>query len=359
MPFTHGTVSARRFTTSVMDAPKQSFDEGDIESLAHGSADRCPLSDDEPQHGWCGGLHELDMEFSCEKNLRGDFLSFAWRVTEERLPQGRIKALAELEILGAVKDGRVMAWAEAKETATATVEEEGKDGRYKRHTVVPVVWDAKSGQVWFGTGGTKHTALFQQDFADTFGVELTPITAGSWVTDQDSRREMAWIEEGSDDWLGNECLMWLLARDHAGKGDERIGDLTVMVSKTCQMACPNGTGGKDVFSLERPVAMPELNLAAREGKVARRAGLTVVDGAGVMFELTLQAEEWVVTGAKLPESEDYQRDRAVAELERLEQCRSLFWTIDQILAAYRDGREENWRVVEEWVGNDRKQGDVQ
>ncbi|MCK8387218.1 hypothetical protein, partial [Erwinia amylovora] len=86
--------------------------------------------------------------------------------------------------------------------------------------------------------------------------------------------------------------------------------LTVVVANSVVMACPMGQNGKVTVALDLPCGMPELNLAAREGKVARKAGITIADGQGRLFEFAMQAEEWVVTGAKLPEPEDEQRDQA-------------------------------------------------
>lgn len=340
MPILHGTFSVQRFSTATRrDTP---FDHDDIRALnahAFGTGD---LSDSETPHGWGGGHHELDTTCSAEKNMRGDFLHFSFVAEEEKLPAGRIKALAQIEYDAA--NGKVR-WFECLGSATAQVEEEGKDGRYKTRKVVPVVYDRSRNQVWFGHTSDKYAGLFADLFEVTFGKVLQPITAGSfWVGDEPDHLVPVWVEDGKDDWLGNDFLMWLLARnDH-----ELIGKAVVSVRDTVQLACPIGEKGRVAVNLECPTRMPELVRAVREGKVARKAGVTVVTGDGQHFDFTLAAEGWRLSGVKVPDPDDGAKGD-VAELARLELCRTLFDTVDGLMNAFTDGYEDNMRLVNEWT----------
>lgn len=326
---------------------KRVFDEDTIALLKRDNADARPLSDSEPQHGWAGGLHELDTEFSCEKNLRGRYVSWAFRVTEDKPPPGRIKALAEMEMVAAEKDGRKLPWSEAKEIALEAVTEEGKDGRYTRHTVIPVVWDGEDGEVWYGAASEKWVTLFTALFAGTFGVELEQVTASTFHNDNAMPPDMnpVWMEPDSDDWLGNDLMMWLLARDRVG--EHVVAGATVAVMNRVELACPAGEKGRDVVTTTCPAKSPEVTTAVRDGRVARKVGLIVVTPGGTQYEFTLAAERWAVTGAKVPDNEDL--DGMEADVARLDACRELFTTMDAVMSEFVAGHEEHNKLVREWT----------
>ncbi len=343
MSFLNGTVSCQRFSTAT---PALSpFGDDEINALARHNADARPLSDSEPQHGWAAGTHELDLTITAAKCLRGPYMHFGFRVTTNDPPAGRVKTLAQAAFDRAQDDGNPIPWDDAMESAEATVEEEGKDGRYVKHTLIPIVWDGERGQVWYGSGSDKYVGLFTDLFADTFGVELEPITAGSLAPAGKCQLvpEAVWCPDG-EDVVGNEFLMWLLCRDDA----EPVGGTTVMVANSVSMACPLGQNGRDEFRYECPARMPELVLAARKGKVARKAGLALATAGGDLFTVTLQGETWAVTGGKLMEpDEDLKGEQA--ELARLDMCRILFDTLDGLMRAFAQEYTANCDAVTRWL----------
>lgn len=345
MSFLNGTVSCQRFSVDI--ANREPFSDDDTAALAKHNADARPLSDTEPPFGWCGGKHELDMDFRTERLLRGEYLTFGFRVTENKPPAGRIKALAELEVSGAEKDGRKLSWDDAMETARATVDEEGKDGRYTRHVVVPVVWDGTTGQVWYGSTSDKYVPLFQTLFHETFGVELSSINADSLTADEDpweNTYDPVWFPD-SNNFIANDFLMWLLACDQAER--YTVAGATFVVSKSVAVACPRGEDGRDTFTATCPAKVPELTTAIRKGLIARKVGLIVVPKEGHQYEFTL-SDGWTVTGAKLGDA-DEDGDDVQAEVERLDRCRTLFRTIDAMLTEFVSQHAVNMSFVSQWT----------
>ena len=344
MPFLHGTTSCQRFRTPTSLA-YATFGDAEITALAKNNADARPLSDSESQHGWAAGTHEFDLNITAAKCLRGPYLHFGFRVTTNDPPAGRVKTLAQVAFDGAEERGTPISWDEAMESAESVVEQEAKDGKYTKHTLIPVVWDGEKRQVWYGAGSDKWVTLFTQLFKDTFGVELEPITAGSLTPPGYTQlvTEAVWCPDG-EDLAGNEFLMWLLCRDDA----DPVGQTTVMVANSVSMACPVGEGGRDEFRYECPARMPELVLAARKGKVARKAGLTLATGDGKLFTATLQAETWTVTGGKLPDvDEDLTGEHA--DVARLDLCRQLFAELDGLMHSFAQDYTANCDAVKQWL----------
>lgn len=351
MPFVHGNVTAQRLM-----ADKRTFGEDHIAGLMKFDFGRHqPATADGVTFGWCAGDHELDASFSCEKNLRGEFLSFALRVSQDKLPASRLKALYHQALAGLVEDGKrpsAKQKREAKESARDQVEQEAKDGRYRKHKVIPVVWDGETGEVWFGATGAAHLDRFCQLFHETFSIQPTVTSAGDlgWETGlvpAFTDDVPAWIaDEENQDWLGNEFALWLLWK--SGIGQDEIGGVTVMPAKTLVLGCPVAQTGLDVFTHEAPVRLPEVVRALQAGKLPRKLGLEVATG-GEVFGFVLQVEGWTVSGGKVPEDEDA-TDAAVREANRLRAIRRMFKALDSLFSTFLAIRQDEYKWAEDRDG---------
>jgi hypothetical protein len=343
--FLTGSFSSQRFA-----APARTFGEEDVAALAALSVHHTRTSDaDGVGAGWCGGLHEADGELTCEKNLRGEFLHWSFRVSKVAYPAARLKALYH-DILKGMMDASTLEHPTAKmrqtarEEAQGQIEEEGNDGRYVKHTVIPVVWDGKTGQVWYGATSHSNVGLFADLFTTTFGVEVQDVTAGTFAGRDDfdpafCEEVPAWIPDAeSDDWLGNEFGLWVLWRADAGEG------LNWLPVKRLTLACPYGMHGSDTFTHEFPVQLPEVRRALEEGKLPRDLGLCRTDGDDPS-SLTLQPERWAVSGVRLPEEEELPDGRQ-RDVARLEQCRALFAGLDELVREFVEVRAgDGWGEV--------------
>src|SRR5690348_11796191 len=235
MGFFSGRASFLRFKVSG-SAPRLFGDEH-IDRLADRQAGRQRIaSADGVETGWTAGDHVLDTDFGLEKNIVNDTLHFELRVDTDKLPTDLLRAYYAVELKALTKknpsgfpSGRQKR--EAKEAARERLEEEAKDGRYRKRKCVPVLWDRLSNEVLFGA-----TSLAQVDrlcglFEQTFGQTLECVTAGrrayhlaelnqrtrsvddsspSAFVPGTTPEDVAWIaDESSRDFLGNEFLLWL------------------------------------------------------------------------------------------------------------------------------------------------------
>ncbi|MBX9580270.1 MAG: hypothetical protein K2X87_08170 [Gemmataceae bacterium] len=362
MGFFSGRASFLRFKVNG-PAPRL-FTEEHLDRLADRRAGRQRIaSADGVETGWTAGDHVLDTDFDLAKNIINDCLHFELRVDVDKLPSDLLRAYTAVE-LKALSKNNPSGFAsgkqrrEAKEIARERLEDEAKDGRFRKRKCIPVLWDKLSNEVLFGA-----TALTQVDrlcslFEQTFGVGLECVTAGRRAyhlaeLHQRTRQvddsgpsafvpgvtpdDVAWIaDESSRDFLGNEFLLWLwyftdIEADTITLEDG--SDLTLMLARSLTLECPRGQTGHETISHEGPTRLPEARRAIQSGKLPRKVGLTLVRH-DQQYELALHAETLAVAGLKLPAPpEDISDARAKLD-ERATQLRALIETLDLLYDAF-------------------------
>ncbi|MBI3410327.1 MAG: hypothetical protein HY040_18465 [Planctomycetes bacterium] len=359
MGFLSGRVTCTRY--KVGGKGPRSFDQDHLEQLAsHAIGKQKLAAADGSQTGWGAGDHILDTRFELAKNIINDGCHFALRVDQLAIPPDLLRAytLIELEGLAAANPSGLPSQRqkrEARMSARERLENEARDGRYLKRKAFPILWDAPSGELLVGT--TSPTAidrlytLFQQTFrrnleavsagrlafrlAELHGHPRNVDDASPTVFVASQSKSIAWTPDEADrDFLGNEFLLWLWYFLESESDTLKLADgseATLMLARTLTLECPRGQTGKEQISSEGPTKLPEAKRAIQAGKLPRKVGLTLVRH-DAQYELTLQAESLVVTGARLPVAEG-EEERARQD-ERINQIRHLLETLDLIYAAF-------------------------
>lgn len=386
MGFLKGGVTFVRFR--VCGEKPRAFGPEHLERLRE-FAEPVSAAADGTEAGWRAGGHIHDADFTLEKNVYPDHLAWDFRVQRDALPADRLKAYTEIE-LKALAAGNPSGHPsarqkrEAREAARERLEDEAKDGRYRKWTLVPCLWDAVRNEVMFGSASLSHVERFAALFGVTFradlfqtenlGSGLTALTAGA-VARRDDRAEeaapaafvpgvsppdVAWIaDETSRDYLGNEFLLWLWFHTEAESDTVALPDGTeaaVMMARSLTLECPRGVTGRETITHEGPTRLPEAKRAVQSGKLPRKAGLTVVRHDD-QFEFTLHAETLAVAGAKLPRPADDLSGRAVVE-GRLDKVRGLVEAVEGLYGAFLAARlSADWpgvlARVQRWLARGR------
>lgn len=328
--------------------------------------------------GWTAGASVLDTDFTLEKNVVNDALAFALRVDTDRLPGDLMHAYYAAELAAAAKENpsgfaSARQKREAKDAARERLEEEAKDGRFRRRKAIQVLWDRRSNELLFGA-----TSLTQVDrlcglFEQTFGARLDCVTAGGRAARIAELRqrtralddagptpflygcapEVAWVaDEASRDWLGNEFVLWLWYVTDARTDTFALSDgseAVLMLARTLTLECPRGQTGTDTFRHEGPARLPEAKRAARAGKLPRRAGLTIVR-RDRPFELTLHAETLGVGAAKLPPPPEDATDARARLDERVDAVRELQEVVDLLYDSFLGARLDPAAWADEVAG---------
>src|SRR5262249_29790531 len=118
----------------------------------HGAAE----ASDGISTGWAGGEHVLDLTIDLGKNVVNDALHMAVRIDADKIPGSLLRAYTQMEIEArarlnpsgfATKAQRE----EAKEAARARAASEAADGRFRRHSHYPILWDGQAQTLYAGT----------------------------------------------------------------------------------------------------------------------------------------------------------------------------------------------------------------
>lgn len=366
MGFFTGRVTFLRFR--VDGPPPGMFSAEHTDRLREFAAGRSRLaSADGIEVGWAAGEHILDTDFSLLKNVINDTLSFDLRIDTEKLPNDLLKAYFAIE-LKALAAGNPSGFAsqkqkrEAKESARDRLEDEAKDGRYKKRKCIPILWDAKSNEVLFGATSVTQVDRLCTLFQQTFGYGLDPITSGrrmfqlaelyqrtrsvddsapSAFVPGVSPEEFSWIpDETSRDFLGNEFLLWLWFNSDGESDTVKVADnsdATYMIARTLTLECPRGQTGHETITHEGPSKLPEAKRAVQSGKMPRKCGLTLVRHDS-QYEFTLHGETLAVGSCKLPNPDENTTDARAKLEERADQIRHLIESLDLLYDAFGQDR---------------------
>jgi len=366
MGFLNGRVTALRFKVSG-HAPKL-FDSEHIDRLGDRAAGRQKIaSADGIETGWSAGDSILDTNFTLEKNIVNDALLFELRIDTDKIPADLLRAYYDVELKALTKDNpsgfaSARQKREAKQIAHERLEEEGRDGRFKKRKCIPVMWDRLTNEVLFGASSLSQVDRLCGLFEQTFGMSLECMTAGnrayslaepvqrtravedaacSIFVPGTTPTETYWIcDDASRDFLGNEFLLWLWFQTDMLTDTFKLADdseVALMFARILALDCPRAQTGNEAFASEGPSRLPEARRGAQAGKLPRKAGFTAVRH-DQQYEFKLHAETMAIASAKLPPlPEGITGSRAKLE-ERITQVRSLHETLDLLYSHFLDRR---------------------
>lgn len=324
---------------------------------------------------WGGGDHAHDSTFSLEKNVVDNTPAFDMAVVTDRPPPELMRSYYAIE-LKALASANPSGFAsakqkrEARQRARERIEEAAKDGRFRRRRVVPILWDLDHAEILFGATSAAHLGGFMHLFNQTFGVDLRVLDA-DWQTVLTHKAypdliteplppfdlvEPTWSRDCLD-YLGNEMLMWLwwCTTPKISAIELDGAELTYMFAKTLTLDCPRGQTGKETFTHDSPIRLPEAFRGLRAGKRPRRAGFIFVRN-NLQFEFVLSAEDFSVSGLKLPSPDDDVESVQAQREHRVAMLREFLTTMDLLFTTFLTLRfGPQWSDVHtsmtEWLGS--------
>ncbi|MCX5658715.1 MAG: hypothetical protein NTW19_03210 [Planctomycetota bacterium] len=411
MPFQSGRVSFCRFRVEG-DGPKTA-DATTLATLAEHSFRESEIgAPDIVESGWITGEHLLDTQFSYEKNgygAGGTMLLFALRIDTHSVPAELKHAYKRMneQALAAENPSGFASKAqkrEAADTAARQVHEDLASGKYRRSKSVAILWDLPNGMLYCGASGNTVTEELAANFLKSFNLRLEALSAGSvagrMLRDTGKGRDyedlhpsaftkppegghdeegesgeepsatsrampvVPWVASSIDlkDFLGNEFLIWLwwvtetaegLVEAPSATGRGKV-DIAIAFDKTLDAECAWGLLGKQSLKAEGPTRLAEAGRALMNGKWPRKAGLILADSTGGrQWEITLQGDRWLVSGAMLPEVPEAQSTRELIEA-RLDLTRGLAETLDALYGVFLKARVSgSWAsqrtAIRKWI----------
>lgn len=422
MPFDTGRVTFTRFHVTG-DAPSH-VDDAFLSILSESRFRETEIGiagGDEVEAGFTTGQHLFDTQFTYEKNGYGSpghgLALFALRLDTHKVPADVKKAYKVMNELAAAAGNPTgfpskSEKREARETANEQIREELASGKYRKSKIVPVLWDFNNQTLFCGAAGTTVIEHLSRLMRHAFAVELDNLSAGvlagNLIKAQGKARDyedlqpsaftnpptdtpgsaardhedddapsfgnnslpvLPWIAKSVDlkDYLGNEFLLWLWwhgerDRETPTISTESAGDVFVALDKALDMDCAWDLTGKQTLRGENPTKLPEAGDALLTGKWPRKVGMILAD-AEHQWELTLQGDQFVVSGAALPEIEDVQHARELLE-RRLDLIVAMSDTLNALFSAFLNRRASGpWTTdrdaIKSWIKDRQKKATPQ
>ncbi len=393
MGFAAGSVSFRRFTV-IGNAPA-SPDQDMLDKLAVHMLKEGEFGvPDEVEYGWCGGRHVFDAHFSFEHNVYADTILFALRIDTNRVPSELKKAYQIMEEEAAAADNpsgfvSKQQKRDAKEAVQGKLEEELRQGKFRRSKLVPVLWDLPT-QTLYSPASSAAIEKLLELFERTFELKLDPQSAGTVglveLIERKKKRdyedlkptrfvfgpegesqwpEYPWVAKGPQpkDFLGNEFLLWLWheAETRGGVISTDAGVVSIVIDNSLDLDCAYGQTGRDLLKGNGPTRMPEARDGLRTGKLPRKVGM-ILEAGGNQFYLTFNGESFTFGGAKLPDIEEAENPRVVFE-ERIGLLRDLCKSMDAMFQSFLKVRasaawEGQTAGIRRWINSNQKQAAV-
>ena len=401
MPFRNGSVSYSRF--GVTGEFPDAAGEGTLALLGKHVVRNRTVAEEGTASGWCTGRHVFDTDFSWESCGFSGAILCAMRVDVAKVPS-EIKrayvAMAEDERRnreeGAAVAGVLSRTAkrDARAEADRRCKEEIAEGKYRRVTMTPVLFDLVRKSVLAPVTSDSALKELRGLVEGTYGCKLSRRTAGGIAADlmgergmtsdlddalpdaftaapaeaqaradeggaprAKGRPEVPWALAGGEprDFLGNVFLLWLWWHAEANEGVVESKDVTVavVIDKVVDLECPWGVGGRVSLRGEMPTRAPEASKALQSGKWPRRLGILLA-AHGQEFECVLQGDRFAVSGLKLQGPSEEARTPRLEIEERLDQLA----TFDAVLTGLYDhflrerfGKGWNTRrqQISEWI----------
>jgi hypothetical protein len=391
MPFLNGAVTYARFAVTG-EAPEV-LDQSIIDAFAANPAKPTPIGvPNGPETGWTGGRHILDNTFEFNTMCFDGWVHAAMRLDIVRVPpevKRAYVAVAEASRTNALEPDQPgwlsrAARKEAREEAKEQWEREVSDGRHRSSKLVPILWNP-SRRILLSPATTDSVAAPLRDlFTATFGGRLEQRSAGSLAVDllatrglltdfEDARPdnlgqqppsggsgipEVPWASGGSEpkDFLGNSFLMWLWWRGDVNEGLFDLADgtnISVALDRSIESECGWGITGRQSLNGNTPSRWAEASIATLSGKLPRRIGLVVSDGVQE-WNCSLQGDRFVVSGLRLPRSEEPAETPQEAALERIGSISSFDSAMTDLYSVFLDERfSSRWSVsrskIAEWI----------
>ena len=386
MPFDSGRVTFCRLACPG-DGPSQ-VDDALLSVLAeHRFEESPPAGPDDVDAGFVTPEHMLDTRFTYEKCGYGEGSTLALinvRVDKHQVPAEIKRAYRKMNEQAAAADNpsgfaTKGQKAEAAEAAAGQVNEDLARGVYRKSKVVPLLWDLPNRRLFCGatsgTGQEEVIKLFRTAFGLDLQVESAGAAVGRLMRDAGRTRDhedlspsaftkppaesggedlsqvggaaggagtppVPWTAKSIDlkDFLGNEFVLWLWWRtESAGSAFKTpAGEVHALLNTSLDLECAWGLTGRAGLRGDGPTRMREAAEALRLGKWPRKVGLHLAD-AEEAYELTLAADGFVVSAARLPDIEDAQSPRELVE-GRLRRVVHLASLLDGLFDAFLERR---------------------
>ncbi len=365
MPFLSGSVSYARFR--VTGGPTAV--DHDLLAALEGNVLKPPSAGPRPeiQAGWAAPRHLFDTNFNPDAVVIGESLLLGLRIDTNRIPAEVRRAHRVMaETARATESPTGFASRREKRDARDEAEEQCRrelaTGRHIKSKLIPILWNVRDRLLFapifsdapsaalrdlmmgsfeaslqsLSSGGLAFELLsgkgLTRDYEDFSPTPFTspPTNAESSGMGDAATPAVPWSYGGPEpkDFLGNEFLIWLWAHSEmdSAEFETTAGTVALAFDKALDMDCAWDVTGKQTLRADGPTRLPEATKALQGGKWPRKAGLILAANAE-QWQLTFQADRFLLTAVKLPKPEESPE----TEREAIEMRLSSIETLDRAM----------------------------
>lgn len=310
MPFDSGSVSFR-----ICKLPER-LPENAVERFAAKAAAPLEYVKAEPQLGWVSGRHLLESRIDDETAYLGGYLRLTLRQAQRKIPTSLLQAecrMAELQALA--ESGQEMLGRKQRRDIKQDVTERLLPQMPPQLTGIHFVVDAPSNHLYVTATSDTQFDTFAAYFHQTVGFEPIPVTPDSLVVDQfdvdaGSLPTLNFSPDIPDasagGTLGQSFLTWLWFFLHQRKGilpKTQLGEFSMMLDGPLLLVAEETGALESAVRKGTPTLSAEAKAALKVGKKLRQAKLVMARSQAETWSVTVEADNLVFRGLKLPEGE--------------------------------------------------------
>jgi len=310
MPFDQGNVTFR-----ICRLPEPMPDDA-LERFANHAAQPLEYVKDEPQWGWVSGRHLLECRIDDETAMLGGYLHLSLRQAERKVPSSLLRAECRMSELAHMaenkheyvnrKDRKTI-----KEDITQRLLPQMPPQLSGTHFVV----DPSDSVLYVSATSQKQLDLFLAHFQKTIGFEPIPmlpeiIVADQFNADPHSIPALNFSPLLSDaeasGGLGQSFLTWLWFFQEERGGvlpATKLGEFGLSVDGPLVFVAEGPGAHESSIRKGMPTVSAEAKAALTVGKKLKRAKLILSRGRGEEWSVTLDADEFVFRGLRVPDGE--------------------------------------------------------
>jgi hypothetical protein len=310
MPFDQGNVTFR------MCALPKPMPEDALERFAKDAAPSLEYLRDEPQWGWVSPRHLLERRIDEQTAVIGGYLHLCLRQAERKIPSALLKAecrMAELVRMEETNSEHLNR--KDRKTIKEEVVERLLPQMPPQLSGIYFTVDSGENMLYVTATSQKQLDMFLGLFCKTIGFEPVPLLPDIVASDiakidPDAIPPVNFSPELPDSdatgSLGQNFLTWLWFFQEERGGvlpQSKLGEFSLMVDGPLVFVAEGPGAFESSIRKGMPTLSAEAKAALTVGKKLKRAKLILARGRGEEWSVTLDADEFVFRGLKLPEGE--------------------------------------------------------
>lgn len=319
----------------------------------------------ETQLGWVTGKHLLDTNIDEATIMRGGAYCLTLRQAVRKIPASLLNALCQREEQAflAANPGRDYVSGKDKRKIKEDVTERHVSKMPPALSGIPMVMEPHTKLVYLGTASQTQIDLFVDQFYRATKLELIQLTP-ALILDREFHTTPTAVpvleisgnpNASTESAIGRDFLTWMLYYcEKAGKITIGNNEFDAMIEDPLLLAGDGDDLGSGEASIKKggsPIRSAEVKAALGVGKKLRKAKIAITRDDNSIWSGTFDADNFVFSSFKLPESEEMHPDEVFADrIRALGDFREAWIEYFKLFAsAMLENYDETVSAMRQWV----------